>query len=155
AMNPSVNVSFTDVWSNPTKDPDILYSYADPEFHSAPPTPLACITGWTAQCRITINYVQNIQPLWDADRTVDVSPADGMPDVDANGVVMNHKCTLCHGPQDTVNNVAQIPAGQLDLSAVASNEQPLRLLSYQELFFGDNAQELVGGAPQDILVPGP
>jgi hypothetical protein len=153
AMNPSVNVSFTDVWSNPAKDPDILYSYADPTIKTAIPTTAACVTGWTSQCRIVINYTQHIQPLWDVDRTVDAN-GDGMPDVDTNGVVINHKCTMCHGPLDAAN-AAQVPAGQLDLTAVASDEQPLQLRSYRELFFSDNAQELVGGALQDVLVPGP
>jgi hypothetical protein len=77
-----------------------------------------------------------------------------MPDLDANGVVINHKCTICHGPVDAAA-AAQVPAGQLDLTAVASDEQPLQLRSYRELFFSDNAQELVGGAVQDKLVPGP
>jgi hypothetical protein len=156
AMNPSVNVLFTDVWTNPaarTPDPDIKLSYTDPAFKTALPTPLACVTAWTSQCRIVINYVQHVQPLWDLDRTVDAN-GDGIPDVDAAGVVINHKCTICHGPVGAAN-AAQVPASQLDLTAVASDEQPLQLRSYRELFFSDNAQALVGGALQDLLVPGP
>jgi hypothetical protein len=157
AMNPSVNVLFTDVWTNPaarTPDPDIKLSYADPGFTTAVPTASSCVTAWTSLCRIVINYVQHIQPLWDKDRFVDTSPADGMPDVDGAGVVINHKCTICHGPVDAAN-AAQVPASQLDLTAVASDEQPLQLRSYRELFFVDNAQALVGGALQDLLVAGP
>ena len=156
AMNPSVNVLFTDVWTNPaarTPDPDIKLSYADPTFTTASPTAAGCVTTWTSLCRIVINYVPHIQPLWDKDRTVDAN-LDGMPDVDVNGVVINHKCTICHGPVDAAA-AAQVPAGQLDLTAVASDEQALQLRSYRELFFSDNAQELVGGAVQDLLVPGP
>ncbi len=51
------------------------------------------------------------------------------------------------------DNTTQVPAGQLDLTGVASDEQPLQLRSYRELFFSDNEQELVGGALQDV--PGP
>jgi hypothetical protein len=155
AMNLSVNLLFTDVWSNPpARDPEIKLRYDDPEFKGAPPTTPGCVTTWSATCRIVINYVQHIQPLWDRDRTVDVNPADGMPDVDAGGAVINHKCTLCHGPVDAAN-AAQVPGGQLDLTNVASDEQPLQLRSYRELFFSDNEQALVGGALQDLLVPGP
>ena len=153
----SMNVVFTDVWSNPPKTtPDILLSYADAaNFTTLPPTSGACVTAWSAQCRIIINYTQHIQPLWDKDRFVDVAPADGMPDVDANNVVINHKCSGCHSQTNPADNTAQVPAGQLDLTAVASDEEPLQLRSYRELFFSDNKQELVGGAVQDVLVPGP
>ena len=153
----SMNVVFTDVWSNPPKTtPDILLSYADAaNFTTLAPTSGACVTAWSAQCRIIINYTQHIQPLWDKDRFVDIAPADGMPDVDANNVVINHKCSGCHSQTNPADNTAQVPASQLDLTAVASDEEPLQLRSYRELFSGDNKQELVGGAVQDVLVPGP
>ena len=48
-----------------------------------------------------------------------------------------------------------VPGGQLDLQAVASDEQPLQLRSYRELFFPDNEQEVMMGALVDRLVPGP
>jgi hypothetical protein len=50
---------------------------------------------------------------------------------------------------------AQVPAGQLDLSGGASPDNADHLVSFRELLFGDNAQELNMGALQDILVPGP
>ncbi len=158
-LNMSMNVVFTDVWSDPaqrTVDPPILLSYADAaNFTTLAPTSGACVTAWSAQCRIIINYTQHIQPLWAKDRFVDVAPADGIPDVDANNVVINHKCSGCHSQTNPADNTAQVPAAQLDLTAVASDEEPLQLRSYRELFFGDNAQALVGGAVQDLLVPGP
>jgi hypothetical protein len=46
-----------------------------------------------------------------------------------------------------------VPAGQLDLQAVASDEEPLQLRSYRELLFTDNEQEVIMGALQDV--PGP
>lgn len=148
-MTPSVNVRFTDVWHNPAQDPPIQLDY-DATVPVAPASS-ACITTWNAHCRIVINYVQHIQPLWDKDRTVD-QDGDGNPDTDSNGVVINHKCTLCHGPVDAAN-MAQVPAGQLDLTGVPSDEQQLHLRSYRELFFTDNEQEVNMGALQDRLVP--
>jgi hypothetical protein len=53
------------------------------------------------------------------------------------------------------DNTAQVPASQLDLTAVPSDEEQLQLRSYRELFFSDNEQELVGGALQDRQVAGP
>jgi hypothetical protein len=50
---------------------------------------------------------------------------------------------------------AQVPAGQLDLSGGPSPDEPDHLVSYRELLFTDNAQEVNMGALQDILVPGP
>ena len=154
AMNLSVNVLFTDVWSNPpNRDPAVNLSY-DASIPASPAVPATCVTTWSATCRIVINYVKHIQPLWDKERTVDAN-GDGNPDLDPTTMLpINHKCTLCHGPVDAAN-AAQVPAGQLDLTGVASDEQPLQLRSYRELFFSDNEQALVGGALQDLLVPGP
>jgi hypothetical protein len=153
-MNLSVNVLFHDVWSDPaqrTPDPDIALSYGG--LKTLAPTSPGCVTTWNAQCRIVINYVQHIQPLWDLDRT-DIN-GDGVPDVDGGGLPINRKCTTCHGPVNPADNTAQLPAGQLDLSGVPSDEEPLQFRSYRELFFSDNEQELVGGALQDRQVPGP
>jgi hypothetical protein len=149
-MNLSVNVLFKDVWSS-TPAPDITLAYGD--LKTLPPTASGCFTAWNAQCRIVINYTQHIQPVWDLDRT-DLNN-DGVPDVDAGGLPINRKCTTCHGPVNPADNTAQVPGGQLDLTAVASDEEPLQLRSYRELFFSDNEQELVGGALQDRQVPGP
>jgi hypothetical protein len=156
-MTPSLNVRFEDVWTDPavrTPDPPILYSYADPTFTTKPPAASACITNWNAKCRIVINYVEHIQPLWDKDRPVDADN-DGVNDVDPDtGLEINNRCTLCHAPVNAANMV-QVPAGQLDLTAVPSDEQQLHLRSYRELFFTDNEQEVIMGALQDRLVPGP
>jgi hypothetical protein len=151
-MNLSVNVLFHDVWSDPaqrTPDPDITLSYG--ALKTPPPTSNSCVTAWSSRCRIIINYIQHIQPMWDLDRT-DID-GDGVPDVDAGGLPINRKCTNCHSTVNPADNTTQLPAGQLDLTAVASDEEPLQLRSYRELFFSDNEQELVGGALQDV--PGP
>jgi hypothetical protein len=148
AMTPSMNVLFTDVWSNPAKDPDIPYKYNDASFTTPVPTTAACVSNWASTCRIVINYTQHIQPLWDKPRQV-LDPV-------TMAVLSDHTCTQA-GCHNTVNaaNAANVPGGQLDLQAVASNEQPLQLLSYRQLFFTHNEQEVNMGALVDRLVPGP
>jgi hypothetical protein len=150
AMTPSVNLLFTDVWTNPavrTPDPDLSYSYTDPTFTTPAPTADGCRSTWAATCRIVINYTQHIQPLWDKVRQV----TDNM-----GNVIEDHTCSRA-GCHNTVDDAAapQVPGGQLDLQAVPSDDQPLRLRSYQELLFPDNEQEVNMGALQDRLVPGP
>jgi hypothetical protein len=146
AMTPSINVVFTDIWSSTPKDPDILYSYSDPTFTTAVPTTGACVTAWASTCRIVINYVQHIQPIWDKQRLL----------TDAMGTVLaDRTCSRagCHNTSDGA--MAMVPASDLDLQAVASDEQPLQLRSYRELLFTDNKQTVMMGALQDLLVPGP
>ena len=71
-MVPSVNVIYTDVWTDPaqaTPGTPIFYRYDDAtEFTTPFPTSALCITAWAANCRIEINYPEHIQPLWDAPR---------------------------------------------------------------------------------------
>lgn len=156
AMTPSVNLFYADVWTNPVvraPDLDLSYSYSDPTFTTQAPTSANCRTTWAATCRIVINYTQHIQPLWDKDRTIDLN-GDNIPDVDGNGAVINNKCTGCHATVDAAG-VTQVPPGQLDLTSVLSDDAPLRMRSYQELLFSDNEQEVIMGAVQDRLVPGP
>jgi len=108
----------------------------------APVAP-ACRTTLTTLCRITIHYEQHIHPLWGVDRFVDAN-GDGIRDQDANGVEINNKCNSCHAPVDAAN-AARVPAGDLDLSDGASEEQALHFKSYRELLFGDRGQMLEGG----------
>lgn len=102
------------------------------------PTTDACRTQWTGLCRITINYEQIIHPLWSIDRFVDEDGVVGN-DVDANGVEINHKCTICHSPV-AADSTVQVPAGDLDLTDGASDEEPDHFRAYRELLFGDVGQ---------------
>jgi hypothetical protein len=150
AMNPSVDVKYTDVWTNPAvraPDADVAYRYSD----LTTPVPTssstgACTTTWVSTCRIVINYVAHIHPLWSLTRVS--LAADGVT------VLQDRTCTSCHSPRDAANAV-RVPAGQLDLSDGPSDEEPLQLRAYRELLFTDNAQEVNMGALQDTLVPGP
>ncbi|RZA07142.1 MAG: hypothetical protein EOO68_03850 [Moraxellaceae bacterium] len=99
------------------------------------PTSEACteLSGWTSLCRITINYEQHIQPLWERS-----TAAQG-----------NHSCTTCHSPSievvDPVTNepvtIAQIPKGQLNLLRTRDGNS-MRMLSYNQLLNGSNRQIL-------------
>lgn len=152
AMTPSVNVVYDDVWTDPAAagraaDASFAYSYGDAGFTTPAPTSAECVQRWSGLCRITIHYERHIQPLWQKPRQ-QTDPATG-------AVLVDDTCTVCHSTVDPANNQVRVPAGQLDLSAVASDEQALHLRSFRELLFTDNQQEVIMGALQDRLVPGP
>ena len=150
AMNPSVDLIYTDVWTSPAvraPDAPLMYRYAD--LTTTVPTTAGtdqCTTKWVASCRIVINYAQHIHPLWSVPRML--LAADNVT------VLQDRTCVSCHSPRDAANAV-QVPAGQLDLSDGPSDEQPLQLRAYRELLFTDNEQEVNMGSLQDRLVPGP
>ena len=142
---PSVNLAYVDDWTDPTvRAPDAAfsYSYGGPGGLTTPaPTSSGCQSAWTSTCRIIINYVQHIHPLWYAPRIT--LAADNVT------VLSDHTCTACHTPVDPANNMARVPAGQLDLADGDSNQQALQKAAYRELLFASDELELVAGA----LVP--
>jgi Hydrazine synthase alpha subunit middle domain len=150
-MEPSVNVIYTDVWTNPavtTPNPSIFYRYDDAtEFHTAFPTTALCITSWAANCRIEINYPEHIQPLWDYTRTV----------TNAGGTVTaNNTCTQagCHNPQNAAGQAAT-PAGNLDLTSSMSNDVPQEITSYRQLLFPHNISIMGSGGTTTTASVGP
>jgi hypothetical protein len=148
ALQPSVDVLYQDVWTDPMTagrpiDPPFSYRYN--QLTTAAPTSATCQSTWSALCRITIHYPNHLHPLWSVPRLV----------LDAGGMVIaDNTCTSCHSPADAAGAV-RVPAAQLDLSGGPSPDQADHLVSYRELLFTDNAQEVNMGALQDILVPGP
>ncbi|MFQ6004478.1 MAG: hypothetical protein ACE5OQ_03155 [Woeseia sp.] len=153
SLDPSVNVEFTDVWTDPAArapDPAISYSYQD----LTTPVPISVASGncltqpWSSRCRIVVNYPMHIQPLWEATRAI--LDAAGNPLPDANGLPMTN-CLGCHSPADAAGAV-RVPAGQLDLTGVPSPDQAAHLVSYRELLFRDDEQEISMGALVDRLV---
>jgi hypothetical protein len=125
---------------------------------STPPTNGSCAP-WSAQCRITIHYANPasnptqlfIQNLWnDTSRVATV-----------NGVANTSiTCTLCHNPI-SAQNKAQVPAGQLDLTGVASSGggdgDVNHVQSYEDVLFSHDELTLNMGVLQDLTVtdPGP
>ena len=148
AQLPSVDVIYDDVWTDPVaagRAPDASFSYRYNQLTSPAPTAAACQSAWSSLCRITIHYPDHIHLLWSVPRLV----------LDAGGnVIADNTCISCHSPVDAAGAV-RVPASQLDLSGGASPDEADHLVSYRELLFTDNAQEVNMGALQDILVPGP
>ncbi len=148
AQLPSVDVLYEDVWTDPVpagRPADAAFNYRYGQLATAAPTSATCQSAWSALCRITIHYPDHLQPLWVTPRLV----------LDAGGaVIADNTCVGCHSPADAAGTV-RVPAAQLDLSGGASPDEADHFVSYRELLFTDNAQEVNMGALQDILVPGP
>jgi hypothetical protein len=147
AMTPSVDVLYEDLWTDAAvrlPDAAFAYRYADVR---VPPTASACMTSWTPNCRAVIHYEQHIHPLWSLPRQV-LDPNDNVT------VIENNTCTQagCHSPVDA-QAATQVPAAQLDLTDGLSPNQADHFNAYRELLFGDNDQEVVNGALQDVVVP--
>jgi hypothetical protein len=143
-MVPGVNVTYTDVWTDPaqaTPGTPINYRYDDAtQFMTPIPTTAVCVTAWAANCRVVINYPRHIQALWDAPR----------PNPPVAGV--NHTCSQagCHSPTDAAG-AAQTPAGNLDLTNSASADVPQEITSYRQLLFPHNT--VMMGAPGPSVGP--
>jgi len=140
ALNPSLDVVFDDVWSDPaitTPDASFNYLYTGVGgLTTANPTSITCNTNWTSTCRSVINYVEHIDPLWGVDRGVNT-------------------CTTCHNSVDAAG-AAQTPVAQLDLSNIISDEEMDHIESYRDLLFDDEGQmiDAMGNlVPITISVP--
>ena len=146
---PSANLIYDDVWTDPVaaaraKDASFAYLYSD----MTTPAPINgnCLPTWSNRCRITIHYLQHLQPLWNLPRQTLA--------VDGVTVLSDHTCVLCHNTKDAAA-ATQVPAGQLDLTDGVSNADPNVVTSYEQLLFAHNQQELIMGALQDVMVTGP
>ena len=142
----TVDVAFSDIWTNSSiRTPDASFSYVYADVSTLLPQSLPYSTNcvsWNYLCRTVINYESHIHPLWNKTRQT----------LDNNGnVVLDQTCTRCHNTRDA-NNVLQVPAGQLDLSNGASDDEINQFRSYRELVFSDNEQQIVNGTLQDTLV---
>ncbi len=145
-LSPSVDVQFADVWTDEAaagRAADAGFSYAYVDLETPVPTTQACIDDWSGRCRTVINYEEHIHPLWALPR---VTLAD-----DDVTVLSDHTCTTCHNIVDAAG-MAQVPAGQLDLSDGPSADEPDHFKAYRELYFDDNEQEVVGDAVVDRLI---
>ncbi|HEY7890532.1 MAG TPA: hypothetical protein VIC29_20090 [Steroidobacteraceae bacterium] len=135
SMTPSIDVFYTDVWTNTsqglTASPAIADPYSGLSAGEVAPIPTAtpgCEGTWASNCRVVINYPEHIQPIWDLPRKVT-----------SGAITTDHTCTQggCHSPTNAAGAPAQ-PAGNLDLSNTASNADPNELVSYVDLLFAHN-----------------
>ena len=156
SLEPSMNVFYTDVWTDPmtgTLQPDIDYDYRDMDPTLQQPTTLGCQDNWQGLCRTIINYLDHIQPLWDVPRPV----FDDMGNPVLDPVTMeqvDNQCTSCHAfPYiDPVTNMLAPPPAQLELTDGPSIDEPDHVHSYRELLVTDNLQEVVADQLVDVLV---
>ena len=140
----TANIFYQDRWTNPDISAmNLSIEYAYENLSTSVPSGSECFENWTAYCRIQINYQEHIQPLWDFPRQV--------IDETTQELVADNTCTSCHNIVDS-ESLAQVPAGQLDLSATPSSDQPAHVTSYRELFFNDVEQEEVDGILIDKLI---
>ena len=139
SMTPSIDVSYTDFWTDTSQglpqNPPLSYRYTAPPTGGVPVPPIpaatpGCESTWASNCRIVINYPEHIQPIWDEVRQTKDS---------SGNVTADHTCTQagCHSPKDAAGAAAQ-PAGNLDLSNTASNNDAAELVSYVDLLFSHN-----------------
>lgn len=135
---PSVDLVYIDDWTdespplNLTKAPAFSISYEN--LNTTAPTSTGatgCTTNWDETCRITINYPDHIQPIWELTRT----PVD-----DGTGTLVD-SCIGCH----TSNSNAQLAAGQLELTRNASDIDADQMTSYRELLRADGERIDEGG----------
>jgi hypothetical protein len=131
---PSVtgDVAYKDMWteSEPCIDlsgslpPDLVYSYKDLTTPVPVNDPL-CLDMWTSDCKITINYLEHIQPIWDACRQQ----------------AGNMACTSCHDKADNypADNCpgGGGPGGDLVLGGDLDPWNPGEVASYVQLFEPD------------------
>lgn len=124
----TADIEYQDVWTDPAvraADTAFSYTYANLDEALLSPANSNCESS-DFRCRITINYPQHIHPIWSV----------------ARGVADAETCTNCHNPVDTDLMLNQVPAAQLDLTDGISDQNILRLKSYQELFATDQGQTI-------------
>ena len=147
ALEPSVDVRYTDVWTDPAvATPSAPISYLYTNLTTMAPNNVNCIGTWTPACRTIINYETHIHPLWNAPRNV-LDPNDNVTVIGSNTCAQSG----CHAPVNAMNT-AMVPAGQLDLTDGPSDDEADHFRAYRELLFADDRQILNGGALQDEQV---
>ncbi len=170
----TADLIYEDYWTDPAlapgRPPDTPYSYnyddLDPSIHSpVPGNPLrngncdnlTTPQPWAYNCRVTINYPQHIQAIWQFERgaadnfaPLPPAPVPGDPttlllvDTVVTDGILDDTCVTCH----TTVLGAQLAYGQLDLT-IDPNQDPNDFFrAFRELFFNDDAQVLdINGNP--------
>jgi len=145
---PSVDVEFTDKWTDPVVKALIDdFAFKHDDLTTPKPLSAACVgldgaALWSPLCRLQIHYPTHIEPLWSLAR-------QGLAQ---DGVTLdNQTCNSCHSRTNALGELV-VPAAQLELVATASPEQARHTMSYRELLFNDSTVEIRNGALQDVLV---
>ncbi|MEN8133183.1 MAG: hypothetical protein ABFS45_23990, partial [Pseudomonadota bacterium] len=128
--NGTGDVVYEDFWTNPFDStpvqPSFVYSHND-LITPAPVNDPACLNTWTSNCMVTINYLDHIQPIWDACRSQ----------------AGDKSCTSCHDKADN-NHADDCPGGggdgKFELSGDPDPWNPGEVASYVQLFETDYYQ---------------
>lgn len=119
-----------------------------------------CSLQWSATCGININYLENIQPLWEADRRQCNSQGQ---------ITADNTCTACHNrsgehlarlQQEALQNPLAPNAYeallaldvQLELLGTKRNANSQQVISYNELLRTQNKEEYLDGVSQEVRV---
>ncbi|MGD2137120.1 MAG: hypothetical protein PVF08_02610 [Gammaproteobacteria bacterium] len=128
------DITYEDYWTNPysgTPAPSFVYSYRDLTT-PAPVNELLCLDLWTSNCKVTINYLEHIQPIWDVCR-----PQAG-----------DKSCTSCHDKADS-NPQDDCPGGGgsalPELTGDTAPWSGQKVNSYVQLFDPEYYQKDVDG----------
>jgi hypothetical protein len=156
STTPSADVVYNEIWK-PAALPAESFIFGHQALTTTRPTNASCYPVWQSTCRITIHYATvgtpprpgHIHPLWSVPR-----PVGGVDDGLGN-ITFPDTCTACHNRINPVDMTVQLPAASLELTDEVSDEDALQLRAYRELLFTRNELELVNGAVQVRLVPGP
>jgi hypothetical protein len=140
---PSIDVHYTDFWTDAAaagRPADKAFNYLYSDLSTPSPANAHCAP-WSGLCRSTIHYPDDtmppyhIQSIWDFARIATM-----------NALPVDHTCVTCHTPIGAAAAI-QIPAGDLDLRAVASTVNTSVSTSYQQLLFPRDAQTLIMNVP--------
>ena len=130
AREPALEPNYVDEWTAPTLTPEspIEDREYDPNWEGVPEEYPIVVNNLDpdAPDRIVINYEDHIQPIWERQR-------EAVADLDGN---IFTTCLGCHNSQSNM----VVPAGQLDLEAVPSEQDPDQFRAYRELLSGDIEQ---------------
>jgi hypothetical protein len=126
------DVVYEDVWTNPFSNMLLAppFTYSNSALNTpAPVNDPACLDTWTSNCKITINYLEHIQPIWDLCR----------PNVDSQ--LDMKSCTSCHNKADS-NHIDDCPnkggnGGDMELTGDIDPWNPMEVASYVQLFEAD------------------
>ncbi len=149
---------YVDYWSDPaasTPNTPYSYRYANLDLSIASPLNPFCSPPAAFNCRIIINYPQQIHAIWQLDRGDDmVTPTDlpAAPDMTPNDVG-DDTCTQCH--TTTRGGADRVAAGQLELTDGISDQNADHLTAYRELLFNDQGEQLIGGTLMNIQIQVP
>ncbi|MBL4908523.1 MAG: PD40 domain-containing protein [Alteromonadaceae bacterium] len=140
----TADISYQDLWTDPQLSSiNASFNYRYTDLSTLAPTGNECFQQWNSFCRLQINYVAHIAPLWELSRKV--------LDSNTQELISDNTCTACHNTLDS-DLLAQVPAGQLNLSSAPSTDNPDHLTNYRELLFNDVEQEVIDGILVDKLI---